>query len=647
MLAKRLLPALGGSPATWAACLVAFQLLLLAGYAYAHLGALYLDVRRQAWLHLLLVALAALSLLLLPLGRVTDLGSLPAALAVPWLVLRRVGLPFVILASTAPLLSRWADALARPSRSLYAISNAGALLGLLAYPLLVEPCVGLAVQLALWSAAFVLFSLCLGPVCLVVARAAGASSQPPPRGAGASFGTVLGWLAWAAVPASMLLAVTNYITVDVAATPALWVLPLGVYLASFVLAYGSHGHALRGVALAIWVLGACWLSLTTLGQGAATFSAQVGSALLALFGACLLCHGELARVRPATRETTGYYLSIAAGGVVGGAFVSLLAPLIFSDFYELELTFVATFFLLLAASRRKGEAGFSRSSRLLLYLGFGLCPPISLGEAWVRHGSTTRDGHVVERRRSFLGPLRVVDVAEGRVLTHGRIQHGMQLRAPHQATPTLYFARGTAVEHVLDDAPTDAPRRLGVVGLGVGTLATYGRQRDSLRFYELDPNVIELANRYFTFLADSRASVTIAQGDGRLALAREAPHAFDVLVLDAFSSDAVPVHLLTREAFEIYLSQLAPDGVLVANVSNRHLAVERVVRASARAVGLSCAVVESWGNAGGQGVHVVWAVMARDPATLSRHVKGLVPKPPSGTEVLWTDSRSSVLSVLR
>jgi len=647
MLAKRLLPALGGSPATWAACLVAFQLLLLTGYAYAHLGARYLDVRRQAWLHLLLVALAALSLLLLPLGRATDLGRLPAALAVPWLVLRRVGLPFVILAGTAPLLSRWAEALARPSRSLYAISNAGALLGLLAYPLLLEPCVGLSVQLALWAAAFVLFALCLGPVCLVVARAAGASSKPPRRGAGASLAAVLGWLAWAAVPASMLLAVTNYITVDVAATPVLWVLPLGVYLASFVLAYGSQAHALRGVALTIWVVGACWLSLTTLGQGAATFSAQVGSALLALFGACLLCHGELARVRPAAGETTGYYLTIAAGGVLGGAFVSLLAPLVFSDFYELELTFVATFFLLLRASRRQGEAGFSRSSRLLLYLGFGLCPPILLGEAWVRHGSTTRDGHVVERRRSFLGPLRVVDVAEGRVLTHGRIQHGMQLRVPHQATATLYFARGTAVGQVLDQAPTDAPRRLGVVGLGVGTLATYGRQGDSLRFYELDPNVIELAKSYFTFLADSHASVTIAQGDGRLALAREAPHVFDVLVLDAFSSDAVPVHLLTREAFEIYADKLARDGVLLVNVSNRHLAVERVVRASARAVGLSCAVVESWGKAGGQGVHVVWAVMARDPATLSRHLTGLVLKPPSGDEVLWTDSRSSVLSVLR
>jgi len=223
----------------------------------------------------------------------------------------------------------------------------------------------------------------------------------------------------------------------------------------------------------------------------------------------------------------------------------------------------------------------------------------------------------------------------------------MQLRPPEQATATLYFGRGTAVAHVLELVHGDAPRRLGVVGLGVGTLATYGRRGDNLRFYELDPNVIELAKKDFTFLADSRASVTIVEGDGRLALAREAPHAFDVLVLDAFSSDAVPVHLLTREAFEVYRRQLAPDGVLLANVSNRHLAVERVVRASARAVGLACAVSESRGSVHDHAVHVVWAVMTRDAAALTRLLAGLSLKPPSGSEVLWTDNRSSVLSVLR
>jgi protein-L-isoaspartate O-methyltransferase len=254
----------------------------------------------------------------------------------------------------------------------------------------------------------------------------------------------------------------------------------------------------------------------------------------------------------------------------------------------------------------------------------------------------------VERRRGFLGPLKVVDTAEGRVLTHGRIQHGMQLRAPElRRTPTMYFGAGTAVARVLEASRTERPRRLGVVGLGVGTLATYARARETLLFYELDPNVIELARRDFTFLRDTAANVSVVPGDGRLSLAREAPQRFDVLVLDAFSSDAVPVHLLTREAFEVYAQQLAPEGLLLANVSNRHLAVERVVRASARSVGLRCEVVETPTRAAGHVTHVAWAVMARDGSRLAAVLGDLPRSPPRSNEVLWTDSRASLIAVLR
>jgi spermidine synthase len=243
--------------------------------------------------------------------------------------------------------------------------------------------------------------------------------------------------------------------------------------------------------------------------------------------------------------------------------------------------------------------------------------------------------------------LRVVDLAQGRVLTHGRIQHGLQLLGSARSTATMYFGAGTGVQRVLDGLALERPRRLGVVGLGVGTLASYGRRGDTLKFYELDPNVIELSRRDFTFLRDSAAQISVVEGDGRLALAREAPQAFDVLVLDAFSSDAVPVHLLTRQAFEIYQRQLAPDGVLLANVSNRHLAVERVVRASAETVGLSCQVVETQSNALGHVVHVVWAVMAKDPSLLARLLGDLPRKAVLEPDVPWTDSRASVLSILR
>ncbi len=647
MLAKLVLPALGGTPATWAGCMVAFQLLLLGGYGYAHLGARYLDVRRHAALHVVLMLAAAVFLLEGRLGAVPELGPLPLALAVPWLIVRRIGLPFLALASTAPLLARFAPGLGRASRALYAVSNAGALLGLLAYPFVLERFVALPVQLALWAAGFLLFGLSLLPVCLLVGRAAPDSRSRPASAVPSR--RRWHWLACAFVPSAMLLAVTNYITVDVAATPLLWVVPLALYLSSFIVAFSALNVALRGAALVMWVAGSLWLSRNAFAQGAVPLLSQVAPALLALFGASLLCHGELSRGRADDdAEPTGYFLILACGGVLGGAFVSLLAPLVFSDFYELEVASVGTFLLLLGAVRRPDAGGFSRLSRLVLYLGCGVCLPLIVAETVIRHARSGPGGTVVERRRGFLGPLRVVDVADGRVLTHGRIQHGMQLRGPGQRrVATMYFGAGTGVQRVLDGVRLERPRRLGVVGLGVGTLASYGRRGDNLQFFELDPNVIELARRDFTFLADSAASIAIVPGDGRLALAREPAHAFDVLVLDAFSSDAVPVHLLTRQAFELYAQKLAPDGVLLANVSNRHLAVDRVVRASAHSVGLSCVVVETSANALGHAVHVVWAVMAREESRLTELLGDLPVKPDNEPEILWTDSRASIVSALR
>lgn len=646
MLAKLLLPSLGGSPATWAACMVAFQLLLLGGYAYAHLGARYLAVRSQAGLHAAVVLGAVAMLLGMGWAAPPQLGQLPSAVAVPWFVLRRVGAPYVVLASTAPLVARWARPLGRSGHALYAVSNAGALLGLLSYPLVLERFVALPVQLSLWAAGFVLLGLCLLPVCWVAGRAPLASALGPALVAAAE--KKLYWLACAFLPSALLLAVTNYISVDVAATPLLWVAPLALYVASFVVAFGPLNPALRDAAVALWVVGALWLSLDAFAQAAVSLLNQVTPALLALTGASLFCHGELARGRPADDEPTGFFLIVASGGVLGGAFVSLLAPLVFSDFYELEVASMGIFGLLIWALARRDNGHFPRGTRWLVYLGWGLCVPLIGAEVWLRHGGGGRGGIVVERRRSFLGPLRVVDTAEGRVLTHGRIQHGMQLRAPaERRQATMYFGPGSGVERVLNGLRRERPRRLGVVGLGVGTLASYGRRGDALRFYELDPNVIELARRDFSFLDDSAANVSVVADDGRLALAREPRHAFDVLVLDAFSSDAVPVHLLTQQAFEVYARQLAPDGVLLANVSNRHLMVERVVHASARRAGFACVVVDTPASgSAGRGVHVVWAVMAREPAQLSRLV-GDIARKPAGPEVLWTDSRASLLSILR
>lgn len=643
MLGKLLLPSLGGSPATWAACLVAYQVLLLLGYCYAYAGARWLNVRQQVLVHGGLVVGAVVSLLATRLSAPPALEGLPPALAVAWLIVRRVGLPFVLLASSTPLAARWAAARGQPFPAIYAVSNAGSLLGLLGYPLLLERFVALPAQLALWAAAFVLVGSSWLVLCGLLLR--GNASEERVAARSAPWRRRWHWLALAAVPSALLVAITNYITVDVAAAPLLWVLPLALYLASFVVAFSRWATAARSPALLAWLGGCAWLALNALGQGAVPLTQQLAAALLALMGGALLCHGELAALAPVASDASGFYVVLALGGALGGSAVSLLAPLVLSDFYELELVSVALFALLLPFARRTARPSWGR---LALLVGAGLCLPLVAGEAWVRHQASGRGGRVVERRRSFLGPLKVVDTREGRLLLHGRIQHGMQLRAPElRRTPTMYFGEGTAVARVLQATPGERPRRWGVVGLGVGTLASYARPHDNLRFYELDRNVIDLAQRDFTFLRDAPAGITVAEGDGRLALAREAPHGFDVLVLDAFTSDAVPVHLLTREAFEIYARQLAPHGILLANVSNRHLAVERVVRASAHAVGLTCEIVETPTRAAGHVTHVAWAVMARDPARLAETLGDLPRSPQTTTEVLWTDNRASLLAVLR
>jgi SAM-dependent methyltransferase len=282
-----------------------------------------------------------------------------------------------------------------------------------------------------------------------------------------------------------------------------------------------------------------------------------------------------------------------------------------------------------------------------LFLGLGVSLPL-LGAAMLVRAGLDSHGQILERRRSWYGALRVTQLDVGRLLTHGRIRHGMQLADPARAHwPTMYFGPGTAVAQVLSTHGLPRPRRLGVVGLGIGTLAASARAGDDLTFYELDPDVLDVAQHFFSFLRDSAARVHFVLGDGRLSLARGREQAFDVLVLDAFASDAVPAHLLTREAFAVYLRQLAPGGVLLANVSNRHLAVDRVVRAAAAAHGLACAVVQTPSDVQHFVSKVRWAVMARTEAQLAHELAGLTPAAPSGSDVLWTDARASLWSIVK
>jgi hypothetical protein len=650
MLAKWLLPAFGGSPSTWAACMVFFQSMLLLGYAYAHALTRLRRLRVELAVHgcVTLVA-AALAIQMRALSEL-EASSLSPVLRIAWLLLRQAGAPYLLLASTSPLLQRWAAVRqARAPHQLYAVSNAGSLLGLLGYPIWIESALPIDAQFRCWSLACVALAAAVIGCAWITSRAAHKPLVELTRTAN-DRSDAWRWTALAFVPSVFLLAVTNHITVDIAPTPLLWVVPLVLYLVSFIVAFAGIAAVWRAALLPLFIVLSLGLAYNAFAQGSASLVRQLGFSLSGLFVAGLLSHDALARSRPAGVDLTRFYLWIAFGGALGGVFVSVLAPLMFDDYYELELAIVLTYVVLLwfRPSHDAAPAPAATAQRRGLLLGLGLCLPLLAANVALRASGEGRTGRVLERRRSFLGALRVVDLSVGRVLTHGRIRHGMQLSGnARKRWPTMYFGPGTALARVLAPNHGVGARRIGVVGLGVGTLAAYGRAGDVLRFYELDPNVLAMAQHWFTFLRDSPAQVQFALGDGRLLLAHEPAQRFDVLVLDAFSSDAVPAHLLTREAFAIYLRHVAPQGVLLANVSNRHLAVDRVVRASARAHGLICEVVETAADTEHFVSKVRWAVMAREAGVVAAQLGDTVPAAASGPDVLWTDAQASVWSILR
>jgi hypothetical protein len=644
MLAKWLLPAFGGTPGTWAACMLFFQLMLLLGYGYAHALSWLGSARAALGLHALLALAAAGSALVsMPLMAADAARWLAPSLRIPWLLFVQVGPAYLLVSSTAPLLSRWAAQLgaALPHR-LYAVSNAGSLLGLLGYPWLIEGLLPIAEQYRLWAFGCFGFGLVSAGCALhtlvqlpVQPPQPFAAESPPSRAAR------LYWAFCAFVPSVFLLAVTNHITIDVAAVPLLWVVPLALYLLSFIAAFAGRVGAWRGWLVPLWIVLSIGLGYNAIAEGSSSLARQLTCSLGALLTAALLCHDALVRARPAASQLTGFYLWIAVGGAAGGVFVTLCAPSIWNDYYELELASALTYVVLLVSLRREPQ-------RRWLWAGVGLYLPLLAAAIGLRAFALGSTGHVLERRRSFLGSLRVTELQVGRILTHGRIRHGMQLSDPRRALwPTMYFGAGTALARVFETHATGRARRIGVVGLGVGTIAAYGRAGDTLRFYELDPNVRDIASHWFSFLRDTPARTEFALGDGRWLLAHEPAQRFDVLVLDAFASDSVPAHLLTREAFEIYQRHLAPDAVLLANVSNRHLAVDRVVRAAAHDRGLACEVVETPADADRFVSKVRWAVMTREPAQLARELGPMQTMQNMQSEVLWTDARASLWSIVR
>jgi spermidine synthase len=683
MAAKRLVPLLGGSAAVWTTCLVFFQVALLVGYLCAHWLATQLRQGTQALIYTVLLG-GCLAQAGYQLHAGLHASTARPVLSVFLVLTTLIGLPFVVLSATNPLLQAWYAASFRrssgtssgqargglvPPYRLFALSNFGSLLALVIYPWFVEPRLTLRAQNVAWLAGFAVFAA--AGIAIVWLKRSGSREGAGAEAAGAASARLAEappsnrdralWLLLAAGGSVLLCAMTNHLTQNIAAIPLLWVVPLTMYLLSFVIAFSRGQWMPRLLRSEIPVLGVTVARMIMLGLTAVVLAA-LGDVLYdprtdmqlkvsipfysaALLILCLFCHAELHRHRPTPRHATSFYLLIAAGGALGSIFVGIVAPVIFRGSYELACGLILTALLALAVTWKQGIGW-----RL-----FWSAASISLAVLSARE--VRRDGtDAIARVRNFYGALRVTEKLEPpfpgykRTLYHGTIEHGTQIFTDAlRKTPTSYYAHDSGVGVALDWCCGERPRRVGVIGLGTGTLAAYGREGDVFRFYDINPLVEPIARHLFTYLKESAAMIEVVPGDARVSMAQEPAQGYDVLVIDAFSSDAIPVHLITSQAIDLYRRHLQPGGIIAFHVSNHFLDLAPVVEELARHAGMQTAFVINEGDDDVGEYGSDWVLVTSDQEFLARKevadaADAITPGP---NLRLWTDDYSSVLPILR
>ena len=663
LVAKSILPWFGGGASVWTTCMLFFQVVLLAGYAYAHLGSTRLGRKGQLWVHLVLIALAVAALPVIAPGRLRPSPEANPIVQVLLVLSITAGLPFLLLSATGILVQAWWVRLHPdvPPYRLYALSNTGSLAGLLAYPLLVEPLVGLHTQAWLWSGALVAFGLLCATCALIASttpsqaesESAAVDDTPP-----ASNWAVLAWIILPVIPSVMLLAVTAALTQNVAPIPFLWVLPLVIYLVSFILCFEYPRMYRRDVLMPIY--GAAALVLCTLllqKWVKLDLSVQLIVYSTLLFAACMICHGELYRIRPSSRYLSRFYLSLALGGALGGVFVGVVAPVVFRGMWELHLSVAACALVCLVVMWGARGSVLRGGRPIWAWFSISMLSTIAAATLWMDvSGRFLGDGLIV-RNRGFYGALTVQEritypMGEKiRILFHGGIIHGLQMEDPNRwQEPLSYYWPGTAISQVLQStAGRPRPRHIGIAGLGAGALIAYGQPGDRITIYEINPQVVDVAKEQFTFLRNTPAEVKIVEGDARISMERQENQQFDVLVLDAFNGDSVPVHLLTREAFELYRRHLKPDGILAVHITNAYLNLEPVVARVAQELGFAAVVADtSSPRDDGRFYEACWAILSPKPGSIDiDELRAISRAARVNPKVqLWTDDHSNLLRIL-
>ncbi|MEY4941606.1 MAG: hypothetical protein RIQ93_3341 [Verrucomicrobiota bacterium] len=733
LIGKYILPWFGGGPGVWTACLLFFQSLLLGGYAYAHFSTKYLKPRAQAGLHLLLLAASLALLPITPGDGWKDHISGPPVWHIVLLLSATIGLPYFVLSSTGPLMQRWfteTNPGVSPYR-LYALSNIGSLLALLSYPFFFEVRFTRREQAVFWSVGLVLFAAFCGYCAWQIWRRGNPASRPAPEtptdaAPEAAVATAVAdrmlWLGLPAIASLLLLATTNKLCQEVAVIPFLWILPLSLYLLSFIICFDHARWYVRSVWVGLVVMGSAFAAQLLAAGNDAPMSFQIVGYNVTLFAACMVCHGELFRLRPPPRGLTSYYLLISAGGALGGFLVAVVAPALLHDYRELQAGLWMLSYLLGALCLRQqsrelalgagvgamlatiavpvlhswfndgleiGEElltfytdnGLYLASGLILFVvcvvdlrtrrvlaewkprmgGFVMLLCFVLGAIFFLESRDRHDVPLLSASRNFYGTLKVFNYSADEpernyhLLLHGATTHGMQFVSEERAMwHTTYYGEKSGVGLAL--AQLQEPgRRVGLVGLGTGTLASYGRPGDYLRIYEINPAVEQLARTQFTYLERCPAKVEVVMGDARLSMEQELAagqaQRFDLLALDAFSSDAIPVHLLTKEAFEIYLRQLKPDGVLAVHVSNRYLNLTPVVANLAAHFNLEMATIAEDNTEDWWVYRTTWILVTRNKAFLEAEaIRDATESPADTTPAmrgLWTDDHASLYEILK
>jgi SAM-dependent methyltransferase len=593
---KRILPLLGGSAAVWTACLVFFQCALLLGYFTAHWLVTKASDRAQVATYLGLLLLSLIQLLVAP--GLTASSAHPIA-TVLWLLSISIGIPFVTLSATSPLLQAWyarTRGSSRPYR-LYSISNVGSMLALIIYPWLIEPRLSVVEQVTALVAGFVLLTIVgaaiafSGRTLAVPMEAVTSWTDTTERGTRPTDRVL--WVALAACGSLLLSAITIHISQNVATIPLLWVVPLIAYLLSFVVAFAGERWRPRPLMIALGALG-LGVAAYLLYKGILSIPIRRAAALFcaSLFCMCLFLHSELYRLRPAARDLTSFYFYVAAGGAIGAILVGVVAPSVLPGNYELAFGFACVGLLALVVTWSIGWLARSIS----------LCTTVVMIGIIVGQVRNDRTNNVL-RVRNFYGTLHVTEAEDGtlasmeRTLYNGVISHGQQIfRVDLSETPTTYYGRESGVGLAIDMCCAGRPRRIGVIGLGAGTIAAYGEPGDTIRFYDINPAVEGIARAKFRYLRDSPAKVDVVIGDARVSLENESPQRYDVIAVDAFSGDAIPVHLIDAQALDVYKRHLAPGGIVAFHVSNRYLDLKPVVAQLAARTGMKVAYISNDGD---------------------------------------------------